>query len=201
MTIAKSTTSVEYRPIAGFPAYRVGNDGSIWSCWKCVGNKSGARGVHYILTNEWRLLRQARSAQGYRSVVLSHKPRNRTALVHRLVLETFVGPCPDGQQCRHLNDIQNDNRLANLCWGTPKENAGDRRRNGFTELSEEHKAKISRSLVGNNRRHLSGKGYCWHKGHRQWMVSMCGKYYGYFATEAEAARRASEIKEHLTRIT
>jgi HNH endonuclease/NUMOD4 motif len=30
--------------------------------------------------------------------------------VHRLVLEAFVGPCPPGQECRHLNGNPSDNR-------------------------------------------------------------------------------------------
>jgi len=37
----------------------------------------------------------------------------------------FVGPRPEGQQARHLNGIRNDNRLANLCWGTVEENRAD----------------------------------------------------------------------------
>ena len=49
--------------------------------------------------------------------------------VHRMVLEAFVGPCPEGMQCRHLNDVKNDNRLNNLAWGTRKENSADAIRN------------------------------------------------------------------------
>lgn len=47
-------------------------------------------------------------------------------LIHRLVLETFVGPCPDGMECCHNNGIKTDNRLENLRWGTKKENYKDR---------------------------------------------------------------------------
>lgn len=55
----------------------------------------------------------------------------RHAMVHHLVLEAFVGACPEGQECRHLNDNRQDNRLANLVWGTRRENMADRRRNGL----------------------------------------------------------------------
>jgi hypothetical protein len=50
--------------------------------------------------------------------------------VHRVVLEAFVGACPKGHQCRHLNGDPADNRLENLAWGTPKENAADKYRHG-----------------------------------------------------------------------
>lgn len=51
-------------------------------------------------------------------------------MVHRLMLEAFVGPCPPGMECRHLNGVADDNRLENLCWGTHLENEMDRRRHG-----------------------------------------------------------------------
>ena len=50
--------------------------------------------------------------------------------VHALVLEAFVGPCPEGMECRHLNGNGRDNRLSNLKWGTPKENYQDKVRHG-----------------------------------------------------------------------
>jgi hypothetical protein len=46
--------------------------------------------------------------------------------VHKIVLETFVGKCPDGYEARHLNSNCKDNRLENLCWGTKEENTQDR---------------------------------------------------------------------------
>lgn len=49
-------------------------------------------------------------------------------LVHRLVLRAFVGACPPGQVCRHLNGDKKDNRLSNLAWGTLLENRQDRTR-------------------------------------------------------------------------
>ncbi len=44
---------------------------------------------------------------------------------HRLVAEAFHGPCPDGMQVCHINCIKHDNRIENLKYGTPSENARD----------------------------------------------------------------------------
>lgn len=38
--------------------------------------------------------------------------------VATLVLETFVGPCPEGMKAIHINGDAEDNRLENLKWGT-----------------------------------------------------------------------------------
>lgn len=50
--------------------------------------------------------------------------------VSRLILETYVGLCPDGSDCRHLNGVRDDDRLENLCWGTREEQILDQKRHG-----------------------------------------------------------------------
>jgi hypothetical protein len=55
--------------------------------------------------------------------------------IHRLVLETFVGECPEGNEALHNNGNYLDNRLSNLRWGTRSENSKDKtlhERNRFT---------------------------------------------------------------------
>lgn len=42
--------------------------------------------------------------------------------VHRAVLLTFRGPCPEGEECLHLDDIPFNNYLSNLKYGTHLEN-------------------------------------------------------------------------------
>jgi hypothetical protein len=46
------------------------------------------------------------------------------------VLEAFVGPRPQGAQCRHLDGDAKNNRAENLRWGTQAENEADKRRHG-----------------------------------------------------------------------
>lgn len=66
--------------------------------------------------------------------------------VHRLVLEYFVGLCPPGLVCRHLNDIKDDYRIENLKWGTASENQQDSIRNG-TQYTGEHEGTKTHNAI------------------------------------------------------
>lgn len=78
--------------------------------------------------------------------------RAETKTVSRIVLESFVGPCPEGMECCHNNGDRLDDRLENLRWGTRKENMGDRRRHGryATKLTLEDARKIKSLLRTTN---------------------------------------------------
>lgn len=58
----------------------------------------------------------------YHRVKLCEHGKAYLVLVHRLVLEAFVGPCPEGCQTLHADDDPSNNKLENLSWGTAKEN-------------------------------------------------------------------------------
>jgi len=120
MSDNQSTT--EYRNIPDFPGYRVGNDGSVWSCREAI------RGTR--LSDEWHKLSPV-LRRGYARVGLWKGGKLYWRSVHRLVLEVFVGPCPSGMEARHVNDNdRTNNHVANLCWGTPAENSHDKERHG-----------------------------------------------------------------------
>lgn len=63
-------------------------------------------------------LRPVPVGPGYSQVTLVRDGKRRSAYVHRLVLEAFVGPPPPGQVARYRNGDRNDLRLANLFWGS-----------------------------------------------------------------------------------
>lgn len=149
---------VEYRDIVGFPGYRVGNDGTVWNSWiNCVKGR--------LRTNRWKQLkhgvRKARSpGRRYHYVNLTPPGgKYKTFRVHRLVLEAFVGPCPAGHECRHLDGDPSNNALDNLAWGTPAENKADNRRLGrYLAAEESPRAKLTNSAVIEIRaRYASGK--------------------------------------------
>jgi hypothetical protein len=115
---------VEYRAVPGFPGYRIGNDGSVWTC-KVKGGNDRSPGR----TGPWRRLVLHRDRAGYPRVNLDRDGRNHSRLIHRLVLESFVGPRPNGLEACHYPDPDKwNNHLANLRWDTHGENARDRYR-------------------------------------------------------------------------
>lgn len=58
--------------------------------------------------------------------------------VHRLVLEAFVGPCPEGMEGCHRDGNSSNNALFNLRWGTPESNWEDRRAHGTASIGVAH---------------------------------------------------------------
>ena len=120
MAGSNSSTRVTYRTVPGFPKYRVGDDGSVWSQWKHPRNPDG----------KWKRL--SFGSSGYPEVHLRSRGRNWHVRVHVLVLLVFIGPCPPGMEACHDNDIKSDCRLSNLRWGTRLSNRHDAVRNGKT---------------------------------------------------------------------
>lgn len=76
-------------------------------------------------------------AEGYDTYQLWNG-RYRHFRVSRLVLETFVGPPPDGHNAAHNNGNPRDNRLENLRWDTQKGNIADKKRHGTHQIGERH---------------------------------------------------------------
>lgn len=60
-----------------------------------------------------RMLKQRLKRNGYWQVALYQDGKAQHIAVHRLVLEAFVGPCPDGLEACHGPNGQDDNSLAN----------------------------------------------------------------------------------------
>jgi hypothetical protein len=91
----------EWKTITGFRNYSVSNLGQVRN------NKTG------------RILKVLPDKDGYNRV---HLGQGNTSKVHRLVLQEFIGPIPEGMAAEHLNHIRDDNRLSNLRIATHSEN-------------------------------------------------------------------------------
>lgn len=121
-----------FRVIPGFPRYAIDENGTILS----VCSRNG-RGKDRPWENATRV-KLGTDRDGYHIVCLCHDGRKRTTSVHTLVLKTFVGPCPDGMVCRHLDSNQTNNHISNLAWGTPRENSQDMILHGTSTPGERH---------------------------------------------------------------
>lgn len=114
------TPGVEYRHIENFPGYIIGSDGTVWS------QKDGLAWKKMVI----------RLMDGHLYVLLYRDKKQRMCWIHRLLLEAFVGPCPTGMECRHLDGDGTNNALSNLVWGTHFENMQDMIRHGITRPGE-----------------------------------------------------------------
>lgn len=77
-----------------------------------------------------KVLSAAFMKSGHRRVSLCRDSAPVSVLVHRLVLEAFVGPCPKGRQGCHDDGNPDNNEVTNLCWDTPSTNRYDCVRHG-----------------------------------------------------------------------
>ena len=102
-------------PIPGHPGYVVNEAGEVWSFKRSTP----------------RQLTATRDTYGYLQVTLSHGRKNcRAHRVHKLVALTFLGPRPEGMEIRHLDGDRTNPALANLAYGTSRENHLDMVRHG-----------------------------------------------------------------------
>ena len=68
-------------------------------------------------------------AGAYPAVTLREPGRpTKRVRVHQLVARVFHGPCPDGLEVLHGDDVSTNNRATNLRYGTRTENLLDRRK-------------------------------------------------------------------------
>lgn len=117
-----------WKAVPEFPDYEVSDHGRVRS-WRPLRNGSAA-------PLEPRVLKLDES-QRYLAVKLcAPGQRPLKKVVHRLVLEVFVGPPGPGMQALHGPGGKRDNRLANLRRGTSKENGEDKVRFGESARGE-----------------------------------------------------------------
>jgi hypothetical protein len=112
------------KPIPGFPGYEITDDGRVWSC-------NGGLG---------RFLRPDRNRRsGHLRVTLSCCGKTYRRFVHRLVLEVFIGPCPDGMEACHGPDPDPaNNNVENLRWDTSASNHREAVQQGRHPRGEQH---------------------------------------------------------------
>lgn len=110
----------EFRAIPGCEEYWASADGEIASTKK----------------SDPIIMKPISTTDGHMYVFLYSDGNMKKMWIHRAVLLAWDREPILGEECRHLNDMPEDNRLENLCWGTRTENVADKRRNGGIPYGE-----------------------------------------------------------------
>lgn len=117
----------EWRPIPSALHYEASSIGNIRS-WKSRNGRGLAREPH--------LLTPYVDTDGYRTVMVRSIGRKGPRKICGLVAEAFFWPRPERCVVRHLNGNSKDDTVANLAWGTQKENVADAKRHGTITRGE-----------------------------------------------------------------
>ena len=99
---------IQWKPILGYEDhYLVSENGDVWSVRRS------------------KNLKPSTDKHGYLYFVFSVDGVRKTMKAHRLVALAFIENPLNKPTINHLNGIRSDNRVSNLEWATPKEQAND----------------------------------------------------------------------------
>jgi hypothetical protein len=127
----------QWRSVAGFEGlYEVSDMGRV-------------RSLHRV---EPRVLKPGSIHTGHLMVWLCSGGTRKAVTIHRLVLQTFVGSCPEGHECCHRDGNPTNNRVENLYWGTRSQNVLDAVRHGTHTWSRRTHCKHGHEFTPDNTR-------------------------------------------------
>lgn len=110
-----------WKPIPGWEGYyEVSNCGQVRSLPRTIRKADGT-----IQKYKGKILRGRPGKHGHVYVQLCRNAKPKGALVHRLVMAAFVGPCPEGMEVCHNDGVPGNNLLSNLRYDSHTENAYD----------------------------------------------------------------------------
>ena len=117
-----------WKPIDGYAdSYEVSNRGRVRSRERDINGPHGLRRIGATVLKP----RDGGSPNApHLRAKLWADNKQRTLLIHRLVLESFVGPCPDGMVACHIDGDPHNNDIDNLRWDTASSNTLDSVRHG-----------------------------------------------------------------------
>lgn len=126
--------SEEWRSVVGWEGrYEVSDYGRIRSKDMICGARSQGQALR-----RGRTLVQVPKQGRYLAVTFADGTRRVQRMVHDVVAAAFLGPKPRGCLTLHGDDDKGNNAVANLRYGTHKENEEDKLRNGNRCLGERH---------------------------------------------------------------
>ena len=99
-----------WKPLPGFDAYEVSDLGNV----RRVSPGKGTRAMRHLKPSIDHGGRMVFNARKY--------GKTQQWKVHRAVMLAFKGDCPAGKEVAHIDGNQQNNRLENLIYATPREN-------------------------------------------------------------------------------
>jgi len=139
-------THEEWRPVAGHEGrYEVSSFGRVRSLDQIIWIDGGRWGNGYWKRLKGKFRKLCNQKEGnYINVGICGK----TYMVHQLVANAFLGPCPEGCHVLHGVGGQHDNSVANLRYGTQTENMFDKYRDGTALVGKRnHQTKLTSKEV------------------------------------------------------
>lgn len=113
-----------WKPVVGYEdLYEVSNTGRV-------------RSLNYRQTGKVRELRPGADRCGYLLVALCKNGKQKSHHVHKLVIEAFVGPRPEGYDVNHIDEDKRNNSVKNLEYCTHRDNINHGTRNQRDALSK-----------------------------------------------------------------
>lgn len=114
-----------WAPMYGYEdEYLISTHGRVLSRPRTARNRNGTRTV------PGRIIKPGLNSSGYLHFGATRHGVKELVRVHRAVLESFVGPAPEGYVACHWDDVKTNNHLDNLRWATRSNNEHDKVRNG-----------------------------------------------------------------------
>lgn len=148
-----------WKDVEGYKGhYQISSEGRVKSLARSFLRKG------YSIWLKERILKPGNTSEGHLMVNLCKNGKCEGFLVHRLVLEAFIGHCPKGQEARHFPDpTPSNNRLTNLQWGTKEEQYKDRLIDGSVLLGERAPNAKMTTLKALEARKLRRQGWTYQK--------------------------------------
>jgi hypothetical protein len=140
----------QWKPVPGWEQYECSNLGQI------------RRAVESRIHPAGFVLSPKVDRHGYLKISLWRNGEVRHTQVHRIVAETWHGPCPSlRHQAAHNDGVRTNCKSSNIRWATAKENSADRAAHKIwnpANGSSHWKAKLNeKNVLEMKAMHLSGK--------------------------------------------
>lgn len=137
----------KWRPVVGFEGlYKVSEYGVVRSLPRVTRVRGG--GTRVLTGREIKTYPMSKGYVGINLVPREGVKHIRKTGVHRLVLEAFVGPQPDGYQGCHNDGDPTNNHVSNLRWDTGSANNYDTVKHGRHHYAKRSDCKYGHPLDG-----------------------------------------------------